>query len=82
MSKSHTKEERFLIHLNKLATEAKNLDEPFEYAEIAKSLGQSEKGVKTTVQILTSTNFIKKLNKSKVFITPHGVKLVEQLEQS
>lgn len=79
---SFTKEERFLVHLHKMAMETGNLSESFDFSEIAKSLGQSEKGVKTTVQILASTNFIKKTGKTKVHITPHGKKLVEQLENS
>jgi Mn-dependent DtxR family transcriptional regulator len=81
LKQAYTKEERFLLHLYKKAMEANNIREPFEYAEIAKTLGQSEKGVKTTVQILASTNFIKKIDKTHVSITAHGERLVQELEE-
>lgn len=80
MTKSGTtKDELFMIMLYKIAnTRGDQFAEVNRY-EVGKAIGQNDKGVNAIVNLLAQANFVKKGEDSAIYLTPHGVSLVEQL---
>lgn len=75
-----TKEETFLMKLYTLSMKEGNPYEAIDRYVIGNALGYGFRGVDTIVRILTQTNFIKKGEGDKVFVTDHGLKLISILQ--
>ena len=76
---ARTKEEKLLLKIFEVAKMQANFDLPINVYEIGRSLGQREKSLKTTIQILAQANFIKKIDDENVIITENGKNLAQSL---
>lgn len=76
---SHTKDERFMLRLYEEASKHPDLETPLDRYQIGRGVGLQAKAVDTICNLLAQANFIKKQGKVEIFITPHGIKLVESL---
>lgn len=80
MSKNNrTKDENYMISLYEEAEKAGNLEGPINRYQAGKAANISEKGVNTICKLLIQANFIKKASEDDVYLTPHGIQLVEKL---
>lgn len=82
MQKAVTKDERFLMGLYELAEEAGDLYATFDVLEVGESTNLSPKAVKTIVTLLAQANFVKKVSRTELCLTDHGIRLAEELFQS
>lgn len=78
--RARTKDESFMMRLYDEASKQPSLETPFDRYQIGKSVGLHPKAVDTICNLLAQANFIRKQGKIEISITPHGVKLVEQLK--
>lgn len=76
---SRTKDEFFLVCLYQEAHKRAEVDKPLDRYEIGKLAGLHKTAVDTICVLLLKTNFIKKHGQTEISITPHGMKLAEQL---
>ncbi|MBI2743658.1 MAG: hypothetical protein HYX48_07050 [Chlamydiales bacterium] len=74
-----TKDELFLVMLHKLATARGDQFMEVDRYEIGRAIGQNDHGIDTIVKHLAQANFVIKGEESSVYLTPHGLSLVEQL---
>ncbi len=72
--KATTKDELFLLKLYDLAS-----DSEIDRYIIGRAIGQNDKGVDNIVKNLAAANFIKKGSHNSIYLTPHGIKLVQFL---
>ena len=79
---SRTKDERFMMRLYEEAAKRGDMDEPLDRYVIGSLIGIQPKAVDTICNLLAQANFIKKHSKNDVSITPHGMKLVENLNEN
>ena len=81
MAKKHhrTKDENFIMSLYEEAEKTGALENPVDRYLAGMAAHISPKGVDTICKLLLQANFIKKENESEVYLTPHGIKLVEKL---
>lgn len=79
--KSTTKDELFLLKLHQLATDAGDPTKEIDRYTIGKAIGQNDKGIDTIVKHLAQANFVKKAEGSTLYLTPHGLSLVELLQK-
>lgn len=79
MGKHHTKDEQFMICLYENAKTADDMEAVFNRYEIGRQVSMHERGVEATCKLLVKANFIKKDSESEIYLTPHGVSLVEKL---
>lgn len=77
--KSTTKDELFLLKLYEMATALGSSDEEIDRYAIGRAIGQNDKGVDTIVKHLAQANFVKKGSEHALYLTPHGLRLVEHL---
>ncbi len=83
MKRATTKDELFLLKLHELACARGDFDTEIDRYEIGRAIGQNIKGVNTITKHLAQANFVKKGEGDRVYLTSHGLWLVEQLtEQS
>lgn len=78
---TRTKDERFLITLYEMALETGETDAPFPRYEVGVRAVLNPKGVDTICKLLIQANFIRKKEEDEVYLTPHGVKLAQQLSE-
>lgn len=80
VEQARTKDERFMLRLYEEASKQQDLETPFDRYQIGQAVGLQPKAVDTICNLLAQANFIKKRGKTEISITPHGVKLVEELQ--
>lgn len=76
---SKTKDENFVLWLYRTATEAGDIDLPFNKYVVGAKAGLNPKAVDAITKLLIQANFIKKVGEDDVRITPHGEKLALRL---
>jgi Mn-dependent DtxR family transcriptional regulator len=74
-----TKEETFLIKLHALSLKKGSPHLEIDRYEIGRALGYNDRSVNNMVQTLAQTNFLKRGEDNNVFLTEHGLKLVNLL---
>jgi predicted transcriptional regulator len=80
--KAMTKDEIFVLKLYELAMQLGTPYEQIDCLEIARAIGQNTKGAQVIARDLAQANFIKKgKEENKVYLTDHGLKLVNQLRE-
>jgi hypothetical protein len=77
--KATTKDELFLLKLYHMANRLGSPTEPVDRYAIGQAIGQNDRGIDTIVRLLAQANFIKKEDDRAVYLTSHGLKLVEHL---
>lgn len=81
MKKATTKDELFLLKLHELALEKDDPEIEIDRYLVGRAIGQNDHGVDTIVKHLAQANFIKKGEGNSVYLTPHGLWLVEHLSE-
>lgn len=74
-----TKDERYVLWLYKIAKEDGNLEGTYSRYEVGQMAGLHPKAVDTICKLLVQANFIRKDGDEGIYLTPHGLKLCEQL---
>lgn len=77
--KATTKDELFLLKLYELAEKLGNPEEEVDRFVIGRAIGQNDKGINAIVKHLAQANFVKKGSGESLYLTPHGIRLVEQI---
>ncbi len=77
--KATTKDELFLLKLYEMASQKGDAHEEIDRYAIGRAIGQNDKGVDTIVKHLAQANFVKKGDGDALYLTPHGLRLVEQI---
>jgi hypothetical protein len=77
--KSTTKDELFLIKLHEMASALGDPHSEIDLYAIGRAIGQNDKGTSTISRLLCQANFVKKGEENAVYLTPHGLNLVNQL---
>lgn len=78
--KARTKDEMFMLRLYEEASKQEEIEDPLDRYQIGQLAGLQPKAVDTICNLLAQANFIKKRSPTEVSITPHGIKLVENLQ--
>jgi hypothetical protein len=81
MKKATTKDELFLIKLYELALKKGSPEEEVDRYVIGKAIGMQDHGIDTIIKHLAQANFIKKCSDNCIYLTPHGINLVEHLRE-
>jgi len=76
---THTKDERYVIALYRMAQEAGDVEQAFNRYVVGDKAGLQPKGVNAICKLLVQANFIKKRGEEEVYLTPHGEKLALRL---
>lgn len=76
---NRTKDENYMLSLYEEAEKTGDLEGVINRYQAGKAANLNDKGVDTICKLLIQANFIKKANESDVYLTPHGIKLVERL---
>ena len=79
--KSTTKDELFLLKLHQIADTTGDPTNEVDRYVIGKAIGQNDKGINTIVKHLAQANFIIKGEGNVLYLTPHGISLVEALQK-
>lgn len=74
-----TKDELFLVMLHKMALAKGDVFIEIDRYAVGKAIGQNDRGIDTIVKHLAQANFVKKGEETAVYLTPHGISLIEQL---
>ncbi len=77
--KGRTKDESFMLALYELAAQQGAWDTPVDRYEVGVRAGMQKTAVDTICKQLYRTNFIRKNEENEVYLTPHGMKLVDNL---
>jgi predicted transcriptional regulator len=80
MKKATTKDELFLLKLHELALKKGGPEEPVDRYAIGKAIGMQDHGIDMIIKHLAQANFIKKCSDNRIYLTPHGINLVEHLK--
>lgn len=80
MKKATTKDELFLLKLYELAVKKGDPEQEIDRNIIAKAIGMQSHGIDMIIKHLAQANFIKKCSDNCIYLTPHGVRLVEHLK--
>ena len=76
--KGRTPDEKFLIQLYKAALQKGSPHEEIDVRGVAAALGQKETAVKNIIKHLAQANFVKKVDPTTIYLTPHGANFVVQ----
>lgn len=76
---NRTKDENFILCLYEEAEKTGDVGNSLDRYRVGEAAKLSPKAVDTICKLLIQANFIKKSGETDIFITPHGVKLVQQL---
>jgi hypothetical protein len=76
---SKTKDERFVLALYNMAQESGDVEGQINRYQVGDSIGLQYRGVDAICKLLVQANFIRKAGHEDIFLTPHGIKLAEQL---
>ncbi len=79
--KSTTKDELFLLKLHEMALKLGSAEEEVDRFVVGRAIGQNDKGISVIVKHLAQANFVKKGSGDSIYLTPHGLRLVEQIAQ-
>lgn len=74
-----TKDESFMLRLYEEALRRGNVEEPMDRYLIGQSVGLQKTATDTICKLLGQANFIKKRGDVDIYITPQGIRLVQQL---
>lgn len=77
--KNYTKDEHFVIALYEAANSTGDPENPMHRYEVGVRAHLNPKGVDAICKLLVQANFIKKSGELDIYLTPHGLKLVERL---
>lgn len=77
--KGTTKDELFLLKLFELASQQGSPQEALDRLLIGRAIGQNDKGALVIARDLAQANFIKKGEGETVYLTDHGLWLVNSL---
>ena len=77
--KATTKDELFLLKLYELASKSGDIQQEIDRFFIGRSIGQNDRGANVIARDLAAANFIKKGEGSAVYLTDHGLRLVQFL---
>ena len=77
--KAMTKDEIFVLKLYELAMQLGTPYGQIDCLEIARAIGQNTKGAQVIARDLAQANFIKRAEGSHIYLTDHGLKLVNQI---
>ena len=80
--RAQTKDERYLRGLYELAQAAGDVETEFDMFEVGQYVGQSPKAVKTIVALLARANFVRKLDKTRLRLTPNGERRLQDLMEA
>ena len=78
-NKNRTKDENYIICLYDEAEKSGNLENPIDRYHVATCAHLHPKAGNTICKLLIQANFIKKSGEVDVYLTPHGIQLVERL---
>lgn len=78
-SRARTKDESFMVRLYEEASKLPDIEDPLDRYYIGTLVGLHPKAVDTICTLLGQANFIKKRGVAEISITPHGIKLVENI---
>jgi hypothetical protein len=81
VDRARTKDETFMLRLYDEASKLPSMEDPLDRYQIGILAGLQQKAVDTICVLLAQANFIKKYGKIEISITPHGMKLVENLRR-
>lgn len=79
VERAKTKDEMFMLRLYEEASKLDDIGEPLDRYMIGILAGLQPKGVDTICVLLAQANFIKKHGPVDISITPHGMKLVDNI---
>ena len=71
-----------MLRLYDEASKLPDIEDPVDRYQIGNSIGLHPKAVDTICNLLAQANFIKKQGKIEISITPHGIKLVDNLKSN
>lgn len=74
-----TKDELFVLALYAAAKERGDLEGELNKYEVGEKSGVHPKAVDAICKLLVQANFVKKAGETDIYLTPHGIKLAEQL---
>jgi len=77
--RAKTKDEMFMLRLYEEASKLDDIEDSIDRYVIGSMVGLHAKAVDTICVLLGQANFIKKHGPVEVSITPHGIKLVENI---
>ncbi len=77
--KATTKDELFLLKLHELATEQGDVQHEIDRFTVGRAIGQNDKGANVIARDLAQANFVKKGKGESVYLTDHGLRLVQSL---
>lgn len=77
--KAMTKDEIFVLKLYELSMQLGTPYEQINYLEIARAIGQNNRGAQVIARDLAQANFIKKAKEDRIYLTDHGLKLVNEI---
>lgn len=80
VEKARTKDETFMLRLYEEASKLPSVEDPVDRYHVGILAGLHPKAVETICNLLAQANFIKKHGKIEISITPHGIKLVENIK--
>ena len=78
--KGTTKDELFLLKLFELTSKLDDPQTAIDRFEIGRAIGQNDKGANVIARDLAQANFIKKGEGDAVYLTDHGLWLVNSLK--
>lgn len=76
---SRTKDENYMLCLYEEAMRLGDLEHPVDRYYVGEVAKLHPKGVDAICKLLVQANFIKKQGELEVYLTPHGIQLVEKL---
>lgn len=76
---NRTKDENYMLSLYEEAEKSGDLETAVNRYQVGQAAHISDKAVDAICKLLIQANFIKKSGEDEVYLTPHGIKLVEQL---
>lgn len=77
--KSLTKDETFLVKLYEMATAVGDYAERVDRYAVGRAINQGERSVDNIVKLMAQANFIKKAEDPYIYLTSHGMSLVNNL---
>jgi hypothetical protein len=74
-----TKDELFLLKLYELSLLAGHSKAPIDRFVVGRAIGQNDRGANIIARDLAQANFVKKAEGDAVYLTDHGLRLVQHL---
>ena len=77
----YTTDESFLIKLYEEALSGGDMELEIDFLDLGRSLRQKDRAIKTIVRDLAQANFVKKVDDSKLILTPNGITLAQKFKE-